>query len=250
MDRTSGVPVYRQVADTIRRRIDEGTYAPGSQLPSERDLGEEFDISRVTVRQAVSLLRTQGVVVAEHGRGVFVARPRQVRRLSRQRLSRAAREQDRGAFMADAASVGFTPSVAVDVSFEPADERTAELLDVPVGSELTVRTRVMRADDVAVQLAVSRLPRELTRDTAIEDVDTGPGGLYARLEEAGHGLVRFAEYVGCRMPTPGEQRLLQLTTGQPILTVTRVAHAEKPVEVNHMVLSGDRYELSYEWPAD
>jgi GntR family transcriptional regulator len=86
----------------------------------------------------------------------------------------------------------------VDVSFEEADRRIAELLDVPTATELTVRTRVIRADDVAVALAVSRLPRELTRGTAIEQVDTGPGGLYARLEEAGHALERFAEFVGCR----------------------------------------------------
>jgi hypothetical protein len=44
--------------------------------------------------------------------------------------------------------------------------------------------------------------------------------------------------------------LLQLVTAQPVLTVTGVAHAEKPVEVNDMVLSGGSYELSYEWPAD
>jgi GntR family transcriptional regulator len=242
--------VYRQVADNIRRRIDEGRYAPGSQLPSERDLGDEFEISRVTVRQAVSLLRSQGVVVAEHGRGVFVARPRQVQRLSRRRLSRDARQENQGAFFSDAARAGFTPAISVRVSFENADARVAELLDVPAGTELTVRTRVMSADGVAVQLATSRLPRDLTRGTAIEEVDTGPGGLYARLEEAGHRFVHFAEFVGCRMPTPEEQRLLQLPTGQPVLTVTRVAHAEQPVEVNDMVLAGDRYELSYEWPAD
>jgi GntR family transcriptional regulator len=52
------------------------------------------------------------------------------------------------------------------------------------------------------------------------------------------------------MPTPEEQQLLQLDTGQPVLTVTRVAHADIPVEVNDMILAGDRYELSYEWPAD
>jgi GntR family transcriptional regulator len=194
------MPVYRQVADTIRHRIDEGRYAPGSQLPSERDLGEEFEISRVTVRQAVSLLRAQGVVVAEHGRGVFVARPRQVTRLARSRLSRTARQENQSAFFGDATTAGFTPSVAVRVSFEAADARVAGLLEVAEGAELTVRTRVMSADGTAVQLATSRLPRDVTRGTAIEDVDTGSGGLYARLEESGHRLDRFAEYVGCRMP--------------------------------------------------
>jgi GntR family transcriptional regulator len=173
----------------------------------------------------------------------------EIQRVSRTRLSRAARDQDRAAFLADAAG-RFAPSVAVRVSFEQADERVADLLGVPVGTELTVRSRVLSADGVAVQLATSRLPRALTRDTAIEATDTGPGGLYARLEEAGHRLRHFSEHVGCRLPTPAEQQSLQLSTGQPVLTVTRVAHADISVEVNDMVLSGDRYELSYEWPAD
>ena len=53
----------------------------------------------------------------------------------------------------------------------------------------------------------------------IEQVDTGPGGIYARLEDAGHILARFTEEVGARMPTPEERRALQLATGVPVLTV-------------------------------
>lgn len=140
--------------------------------------------------------------------------------------------------------------MSVRISFEPADSRVAELLDVPVDTELTVRTRVLEADGQAVQLATSRLLRALTRGTAIEESDTGPGGIYSRVEEAGHRLAHFAEHVGCRMPTQEEQQLPQLGPGQPVLTVTRVAHADIPVEVNDMVLAGDRYELSYQWPAD
>jgi GntR family transcriptional regulator len=108
----------------------------------------------------------------------------------------------------------------------------------------------MRANGLAVQLSTSRLPREFTRGTALERIDTGHGGSYARLEEGGHQLRHFAETVGCRIATPAEQQQLQLTTGQPVITVTRVAYAEVAVEVNDMILAGDRYELSYEWPAD
>ncbi len=110
----------------------------------------------------------------------------------------------------------------------------------------------MRADGLVVQLAVSRLPRELTRGTAIEQVDTGPGGTYARLEEAGHRLASFTEHVGARMPTPDEASLLQLAEGVPVVTVTRVAYREDgvPAEMNDMVLAADRYQLSYEWAAD
>ena len=252
VDRRSGVPAFRQVAADLREKITSGGLAPGEQLPSERDLVETYGVSRPTVRDAVNMLRSEGLVTSEHGRGVFVRPPASIQRVARSRLSREAREHNRGAFLADAAARGFTPSTSVKIRFEQANEHVAGHLAIEPGTEVTVRDRVMRADGLVVQLAVSRLPRALTRGTAIEAVDPGPGGSYARLEEAGHRLASFAEHVGARMPTPDEASLLQLADGVPVVTVTRVAYCEggMPVEMNDMVLAADRYQLSYEWAAD
>jgi len=252
VDRRSGVPAFRQVAADLREKITSGQLAPGAQLPSERDLVESYGVSRPTVRDAVNMLRSEGLVTSEHGRGVFVRPPASILRIARSRLSREAREHNRGAFLADAVARGFTPSSSVKIRFEEADDRAAGYLAIGAGTEVTVRDRVMRADGLVVQLAVSRLPRSITRGTAIEQVDTGPGGTYARLEEAGHRLASFMEHVGARMPTPDEASLLQLAEGVPVVTVTRVAYREDgaPVEMNDMVLSADRYQLSYEWAAD
>ncbi|MFC0115421.1 GntR family transcriptional regulator [Kibdelosporangium aridum] len=250
VDRTSGVPAYRQIADHLRGQIESGKLAPGSPLPSERELVDTYDASRPTIREAVKLLRTSGLVVAQHGRGVFVRPPSVVTRLARTRLSRSARAENKGAFMGDAAAGDFAPSVSVRVRVEAADERVADLLNVEPGTEVVVRDRVMRANNDVVQLAVSRLPRDLTQGTPIEEVDTGSGGVYARLEESGHVLDRFEEFVSARMPTVDEQSLLQLPEGSPVITVTRVAYtADRAVEVNDMVLAANRYELHYEFAA-
>ncbi|UJW33663.1 GntR family transcriptional regulator [Saccharothrix sp. AJ9571] len=252
IDRASGLPAYRQVAGDLREKINSGEYNPGDKLPSERALVDAYGVSRITVREAVGLLRSEGLVSAEHGKGVFIRPPHKVERLSRNRLSRAARAENKGAFLADADANEFTPSVSVKISTEGADAIYASLLGVEVGAELTVRERIMRANGLAIQLATSRLPRSITEGTAIEQVDTGPGGSYARLEEAGHRLGHFSETVGTRMPTPEEASTLQLATGTPILVVQRIAYDTEgtAVEVNDMRLSGDKYELSYELPAD
>lgn len=252
VDRRSGVPAFRQVAADLRQKISAGQYAPGDQLPSERELTESYDVSRPTVRDAINMLRSEGLVTSEHGRGVFVRPPASIQRIARSRLSRKARAKNRGAFLADAAARGFTPSTSVKIRFEQADTRVAEYLAITEGAEITVRDRVMRADGLVVQLAVSRLPRDLTRGTAIEEVSTGPGGAYARLEEAGHEIGSFEEHVGARMPTPDEATLLQLAEGVPVITVTRVAYGMDgtPLEMNDMVLAADRYELSYQWEAE
>jgi GntR family transcriptional regulator len=252
VDRTSGVPAFRQVAADLREKITAGVYAPGAQLPSERELVETYGVSRPTIRDAVSVLRTEGIVTAEHGRGVFVRPPSSIQRLARSRLSRESRARNQAAFIADAAALGFTPSTSIKIRLEPAGERAAALLAIDPADEVTIRDRVMRADGLVAQLAVSRLSRTLTRDTAIEQVDTGPGGTYARLEEAGHTIGSFTEHVGARMPTPEEATALQLDHGIPVITVTRVAYGEDgtPLEMNDMVLPANLYELTYEWPAD
>lgn len=252
VDRTSGIPAFRQVAADLREKITTGHYAPEARLPSERELVEHYGVSRPTIRDALDLLRGEGMVIALHGKGVFVRPRARIQRITRSRLSRTAREANKGAFLADAAEHGFVPSTTVDVRFEPAEKRIAKVLGIQTGDEITVRDRVMRGDGVVLQLAVSRLPRALTRGTSIEEPDTGPGGSYARLEEAGHRIASFVEHVAARMPTPGEVSALQLGQGIPVLTVTRIAYRVdgQPLEVNDMTLPADRYERSYEWAAE
>ena len=252
VDRSSGVPIHRQIAAALHEKITTGEYVAGSQLPSEQQLTQQYGVARGTVQQAVRILEADGVVTILQGKGVFVRPPAEIVRLARARLSRAARAKNEGAFLADAKAQGFTPSSSVRIRFEHADERAAQLLQIEPGTEVTVRDRVMRANGLVVQLAVSRLPRDFTRGTAIEQVDTGKGGAYARLEEAGHTIGRYMEDVGARMPTGDERTLLQVPPGTPVLTVTRVAYRMDgvPLEMNDMVLPADRYRLGYEWAAE
>jgi GntR family transcriptional regulator len=251
IDRYSGKPAYRQVADDIRARINSRELGPGDQLPSERELVATYGVSRPTIRDAIALLRSQGVVTAEHGKGVFVRRIPPVERLGMDRLSRAKRQADQGAFLGDAATGGFRASSTTRIYFEPADARVADLLGIAPGVEVCVRDRVMSRDDEPVQIAVSRLPRIFTRGTAIEHENAGPGGVYARIEETGHRLNRFREIVGARMPTPEEAAALRLAAGTPVMTVTRIAYAAtSAVEVNDIVMAADRFELIYDIPGD
>lgn len=68
-------PIYQQIAAVITKRIKDGTYPPRRAIPSEAALGEEFDVSRNTVRAAIRLLAEQGLVVTVAGRGTFVKGP-------------------------------------------------------------------------------------------------------------------------------------------------------------------------------
>jgi GntR family transcriptional regulator len=87
--------------------------------------------------------------------------------------------------------------------------------------------------------------------TKIEQADTGPGGIYARLEENGHVLAHFTEEVGARMPTPEERRILEIGPGVPVLTVLRTAYDtnDVAVEVCDTVKVAPAYLLEYEFSA-
>lgn len=66
-------PLYLQVASTLRRRIEIGVWAPGSQIPTLDELATEFSMARVTIRQALTLLEDEGLIRRHQGRGTFVA---------------------------------------------------------------------------------------------------------------------------------------------------------------------------------
>ncbi|GAA2409939.1 hypothetical protein GCM10010404_79900 [Nonomuraea africana] len=69
----SGRPAYLQIVDDLSEQIRRGTLAPGEALPSIAQLGERYDVSASVIKSAVSVLRTQGLVVGQQGKGVFVS---------------------------------------------------------------------------------------------------------------------------------------------------------------------------------
>jgi GntR family transcriptional regulator len=70
------IPLYRQLAEILQERIEDGTYLPQSRIPSEPELAKRFGIGRPTVRQAVEVLVRQGLVVRRRGAGTFVRQQR------------------------------------------------------------------------------------------------------------------------------------------------------------------------------
>jgi len=75
INRDTPIPIYYQLKQLIKEKIAQGTWEPGDQLPSEDKLCERYGISRTPVRQALTELAHEGLLVRTHGRGTFVAEP-------------------------------------------------------------------------------------------------------------------------------------------------------------------------------
>jgi GntR family transcriptional regulator len=127
----------------------------------------------------------------------------------------------------------------------------AERLGLSTKERVIVRRRRYLIDGHPVEVATSYIPWRFAKGTAITETNTGPGGVYARLEDAGHRLDRFTEEVRARMPSPDEASELALGSGVPVFTLLRTAYDTDgvAVEVCDTVMSSDVYALDYDLPA-
>ncbi|MEU6460813.1 GntR family transcriptional regulator [Streptomyces sp. NPDC046976] len=247
---TGRQPKYQRIAAELRAAIDAGRYGPGDRLPGENDLMTEHGVARMTARQALGLLQTEGVAEARKGAGVFVRDFRPIRRRGIERLARAGWGAGRSVWVADIGGRDLVVD-SVEVSHEPASAVVAGVMGLDEAVSLCVRRRRFVLDGKPVLLATSYLPADLVANSPITEPDTGPGGVYARLADLGHAPARFREELRSRMPSRTEAERLQLPPGAPVIHLARTAFdAEgRVVELNEMILDSAAYVLEYDFEA-
>jgi GntR family transcriptional regulator len=242
---------YEQLADTLRAAISGGVFAPGAQLPSERALSSEYNVSPQTVRQALSLLKEEGLVEARATAGIFVREPfAPIRRHGIQRLARDRWGSGASIWSTDESRSLVVDQLVVEEDIE-APENIAAALGLQAGETACLRSRRFVVADRPVLLSRSYLPQVLVAGSQITRPDTGPGGTYARLAELGATPIHFREELRVRPPVREEAERLSLAIGTPVIQLVRTAWAEskRPVEVNEMVLDSQAYVLDYEFDA-
>ncbi|MEU2736644.1 GntR family transcriptional regulator [Streptomyces sp. NPDC007095] len=243
-------PKYQRIADSLREAIQAGEYGPGDRLPGENDLMAAHGVARMTARQALGVLQNEGVAESRKGAGVFVRAFRPLRRKGIQRLSQDQWGTGRSIWSADIEDRTLVVD-QVTVTEEAAPEPIGQVLDLTEEDTVCVRRRRFVLDGKPVLLATSYLPSSVVAGSAITQVDTGPGGTYARLAELGHKPVHFREEIRSRMPTKHEAAQLSISAGTPVILICRTAFADegRPVEINEMTLDAASYVLEYDFDA-
>ena len=188
---TAGQLPSRRIADAIRALITAGELAPGDKLPSERELASRFGTARNTAREGIRLLAEEGLVTAQHGRGVFVREEERLFRWGNDRYSRRTyRETGLTPFRIEMRRQGKTPRVEVDsiTRIVPSVEIAERLKVSPDDESVLERRNSYYADDEAVQVVTTYIRWADAEGTALLEPRTGPGGIYGRLEERGHTM--------------------------------------------------------------
>jgi GntR family transcriptional regulator len=249
----SDVPPSRRIADELRALIVSGALEPGAKLPSERELAKSHGAARNTARQAIAILMAEGLVEAQHGRGVFVRRWPQLRRLAHDRYARRYREAGKAPFQTEAERQERTPRVEVtSIGPVPAPSRVAERLGIQEGEQVLLRRNRYRADRVPVQLADTYVLWTIADGSPLLQEVPAPGGIYACLEDLGHPIARMTEDVTARMPLPDEAEALEMGRGVPVIELfhTTFDRDGLAIEVTHSILPADRNLLTFELPVE
>lgn len=239
-------PVYEEIADTLREEIVNGTYLPGSTLPNLTELRARFNAAPGTVRQAIKVLADEGLVEPIRRRGTVVldAPARELIVRERQVF------RDRRGYFFDLTAQNWVAVEEPTVHTTPPAADLAGLLGTKPGQPVVTRDRVMGDPHTRDphHVSVSYLPPWLVDQLpVVGGTDTGPGGIYDRIEEHEFGPLTWDERIGARAPSARERKLWPLAPGTPVLRLIRIARspAGQVCEVNETILRADRYEIGY-----
>jgi GntR family transcriptional regulator len=226
-----GIPLYYQLKEIIRDKIERGIWSAGDQIPNEMALVEEYKISRATVRQAVLDLVREGILVRKKGKGTFVSTPK----------------------LAGDLTINFyypeefgTKHIPMSSNIIEAPSWVAKQLKAEAGMRVyeIIRLRLFNEEPVAVE-------------TLYLPADVFPNLLQANLEERifdllakhfGVTISKFISYVEPVLLNSYEASRLQVTPNQPALKITKIGlnQQDNPFVIAMSVFRGDRYKLSFQ----
>jgi GntR family transcriptional regulator len=154
-------PLVDQVQEILEKRIKDGYYPADSKLPSESDLAAEFDVSRATLRSALSLLAEKGMVVRRQGAGTFIANIPSIINPMNEAIG----------FKELIASFGFTPRVEqIHFASSVANASIAERLQIQTGETVFLSHKIFYANEIPVIYCVNTFPSWLLEEGIVEQV--------------------------------------------------------------------------------
>lgn len=244
-------PMYHQIADDLRGRIEAGELAPGAQLPTELELREKYEASRNTIRDAIKRLTSLGLVETRPGQGTFVVQKIDpfVTTLTGD-PTHATAGDDTATYLSEVSSqhrqaTASTPRVEVQA---PPTEIAARLRVDP-GTQVVSRHQERFIDGIPWSLQTSYYPMDfVTKGQALKllTAEDLPEGAVAYLGEVmGLRQVGYRDWITARTPDLNEQTFFRLQHDATVFEVFRSGFDQTgtPMRVTVMVFPADRNQF-------
>jgi GntR family transcriptional regulator len=235
--RKAAVPLYRQIHELIRHRISSGTYANGSQIPSENDLCRELHVSRVTLREALRKLVQDRLLVKVPGKGTFVA-PEPAKGLSRVKYAGFLEDLQERVLSLKVVEVAAARTA-------PSDELRTLLQLGPNDRELVVFKRLRHIEDEPFSYTLNYLRPVIGDRIAIERLYTVPL-IKILLDDLAIPIVRAHETIESAPANPEVARKLGIPVLFPVMHMKRVLFTirDRPLELVETFYRADKYHYS------
>lgn len=237
-----GMPLHRQLFLVLRDQIQRGALVPGQRLPTEQELGEQFEVSRITVRRALQDLADQQFVMRKHGRGTFV-------------LDHAPdTPPSSGLTLMDSMRKAQLETSVEVLEYEarrPPPTIVGDL-DLEQNEEVLYVLRLRRDKSTGEPLIISEswLPESLAKTVTRKSLSKK--AMFELLETAGHKIGRVIQELTAEIADPVRARLLQTSIGAPVFRVSRVFFDvnDRPVHRQSLFMSPLRSRIITEIQAD
>ncbi|HFI0151373.1 TPA: GntR family transcriptional regulator [Streptococcus suis] len=226
---------YISIHDQIKEQIDNGIWKIGQRLPSERDLADEYGVSRMTLRQGITLLVEEGVLQRKVGSGTYVASTR-------------VQEKMRGttSFTELMQLQGKVPtSKLLSYNKTKPTEKEVEQLGLARGEHIIRMERVRYADNVPVVYEIASIPERLIKNVPTEDV---ANHFFKTLVDNGYRIGTSKQTIFARLADEKVAQYLQIAKNQAILALRQVSYLEdgQAFEYVNSQYVGERFEFYLE----
>jgi GntR family phosphonate transport system transcriptional regulator len=230
----SALPLYIQIANALRQNIQQGVYRAGDRLPSQQQLGVYFGVNRHTVRQAVDILKEEGLLRVDKGLGVFVAEPAINYPISRRvRYNQTLQAQGRS-----------SRYQILQVGDAIATGKVAEYLEVAQGDTIAQYDVLGLADENPLIVSTSYFPLSSFPDI-LEHLRQFTSISQLMREMYGYDHIRRRTLISSRPVMPQDARLLKIARNQSILLVQAINENQQRQVIEYTVtrFRGDSVEL-------
>ncbi|WP_141432226.1 GntR family transcriptional regulator [Bacillus sp. 03113] len=234
IDKSSPLPIYYQLEELIKKKIEIGELQPNDILPSEREYSEYYQISRMTVRQAFTNLVNDGYLYRRKGKGTFVAE----KKFEQELIGLTS-------FTEEMKKRGLTPSSKM-LHFEliPATKKMASMLKIKENEPVYEIIRIRLADKEPMAFETLYMSANLVKGLTAE---IASHSLYEYIEEkSGLKMAHASQTIESSIATDAEAQHLNIPKGSPILLFHRHSYLENntPIEVAKSSYRADRYKFS------
>lgn len=232
----SNIPVYIQIHDKIKVDIENGVWAIGDRLPSERELATHFNVSRMTLRQAIQTLADEGILERKIGSGTYVARKKVQEKMT-----------GTTSFTEIMLSQNRKPSSRT-ISYYSAKPSSSEMEKLNLGSEDQIlrMERIRFADNLPICFEVTSVPYSLIKQYSKAEITQS---LYKTLEEKGGNKIGHAnQTISSMLASEKIADYLEIKRGDAILRLRQVSYLEdgQPFEYVRTQYVGGRFEFYLE----